>query len=330
MEYASFPQQQPHNAHHPQAHLQGPYPSAQNGASTITSPNQQQLHPPSQTSPLMSQGHPYAQHPAQTSSSHHHQPLPYNPAYGVQPMQQYSLSTTQAAAAMATAAASGQHYYPMPNQGYVNHDNKVDARGNRSPPSGGLQHQIPGRRMSHANTSPVLQQSQPVMNAARPSTATMQPPTAATVSQHAQSPEVVAGAAEEAPLYVNAKQFHRILKRRLARQKLEEQLRLTSKARKPYLHESRHNHAMRRPRGPGGRFLTSEEVAELDRKRNQDSNGPVSDGANKANGTGQKSTGGQKRKSTGTGGGNHKRTKTGGPVKQPSTSADDDDDDISD
>ena len=81
--------------------------------------------------------------------------------------------------------------------------------------------------------------------------------------------------AEDSPLYVNAKQFHRILKRRIARQKLDEQLRLTNKGRKPYLHESRHNHAMRRPRGPGGRFLTADEVADIERKQRE--NGGLSD-----------------------------------------------------
>ena len=83
--------------------------------------------------------------------------------------------------------------------------------------------------------------------------------------QHQPSPDAAPVSVEEAPLYVNAKQFHRILKRRVARQKLEEALRLTSKGRKPYLHESRHKHAMRRPRGPGGRFLTAEEVSAIEK-----------------------------------------------------------------
>ena len=34
-------------------------------------------------------------------------------------------------------------------------------------------------------------------------------------------------------------------------------------AAQPYLHQSRHNHAARRVRGPGGRFLTADEVRAL-------------------------------------------------------------------
>jgi len=55
------------------------------------------------------------------------------------------------------------------------------------------------------------------------------------------------------PVYVNEKQYARILKRRVARLKLEQEGRIPKERRK-YLHESRHKHAQNRVRREGGKF----------------------------------------------------------------------------
>ncbi|KAK4267250.1 hypothetical protein QN277_024053 [Acacia crassicarpa] len=81
----------------------------------------------------------------------------------------------------------------------------------------------------------------------------------------------------EEPIYVNAKQYHAILRRRQFRAKLEAQNRLI-RARKPYLHESRHLHALRRARGSGGRFLNSKQLQEANLKTDSRSGLKVSEG----------------------------------------------------
>jgi hypothetical protein len=74
---------------------------------------------------------------------------------------------------------------------------------------------------------------------------------------------------EKTPVLVNAKQFARIIKRREFLKKCK------FKGRGTYIHESRHLHTVRRPRGRDGRFLNIKEFAERERLNDKGGRGAM-------------------------------------------------------
>ena len=87
-------------------------------------------------------------------------------------------------------------------------------------------------------------------------------------------------------LFVNPKQYTRILKRRKAKAALirksiadpAEENASSHGKKKKYIYKSRHEHACARPRGPGGKFLTAAETQALKLSQRLDNMGEENSG----------------------------------------------------
>ena len=231
MDYAQY--QPPSHGQHPHApHLQGGYQTTTHNpgppGSSITSPSNQssQLHQqhPHQGSPILaSQNHTYQTQPAASTSHSVHQGLNYSQPYSTVPSnmhQQYGISQ---AAAMATAAASGQSnysYLPQTSvaEGLARESPRMAGIGikneqpRRSPPQVSNQmpplpsqvqvhpthpaHRMPSGALSQHVSSPhapnaqtAMMNHQPTRNPAPPP---MPPPPQQQPPPHPPSPEIVA------------------------------------------------------------------------------------------------------------------------------------------
>ncbi|MCJ1442464.1 MAG: Transcriptional activator [Stictis urceolatum] len=298
MDYAQYPTQ---GSHYQPQHAPGS--ASMTSPSNPQNSHMHQPHQNHQASPILPSQNPQFQQAPNGAQQHMYNPTYQNMQ---QPFMSPSQAAAMATVAAAGPGNYYHQMPPTSMTHNSPHLAQVNAvkqeRQPRTPPAGQNQmpplpsqvqqaHQIPQqRRMSQhlpggvtssphvnsASANAMSQHPQPPRSSVPPQQNAMPPPPHSlpqqppappqAVSHNSPEPAAAPGAAEESPLYVNAKQFHRILKRRVARQRLEEALRLTSKGRRPYLHESRHKHAMRRPRGPGGRFLTAEEVADMEKK----------------------------------------------------------------